>query len=280
MQTIADIRLDASGDNATLSPSGCRINPLSVVVAAMKKPPLGLFVTGTDTEVGKTWVASMIVRCLIESGHRVGVYKPIASDCIDDGANMVAEDALALWEAAGRPLSLDAVCPQKFGAPLAAPLAARAEGRVVNANLLREGISVWADECDIVVVEGAGGLMSPVTEDEFVADLAADLGYPLIVVAPNVLGVINQTLQTLITAACFRDGLPMAGIILNDTQILDGDVSIDSNQDEIARRTETPVLGRVRYESETLDCDINWMEIAQSFAQNGVSSDTPVPKHV
>ena len=122
--------------------------------------------------------------------------------------------------------------------------------------------------------------MSPVTEDEFVADLAADLGYPLIVVAPNVLGVINQTLQTLITAACFRDGLPMAGIILNDTQILDGDVSIDSNQDEIARRTETPVLGRVRYESETLDCDINWMEIAQSFAQNGVSSDTPVPKHV
>ena len=233
----------------------------------MRKPPLGLFVTGTDTEVGKTWVASMIVRSLAESGHRVGVYKPVASDCIGDGTKMVSEDALALWEAAGRPLSLDAVCPQKFGAPLAAPLAARAEGRSIDSKLLREGISVWADECDIVVVEGAGGLMSPVTDDEFVADLAADLGYPLVVVAPNVLGVINQSLQTLITAACFRDGLPVAGIILNDTQILDGDASIDTNQDEIARRTETPILGRVRYESQTLDRDVDWMEIAKSFAQ-------------
>jgi dethiobiotin synthetase len=242
----------------------------------MKKPPLGLFVTGTDTEVGKTWVASMIVRCLVESGQRVGVYKPVASDCIGDGAKLVSDDALALWEAAGRPLSLDAVCPQKFSAPLAAPLAARAEGRTIDSNLLREGIAVWADECDIVVVEGAGGLMSPVSEEEFVADIAADLGYPLVVVAPNVLGVINQSLQTLITAACFRDGLPVAGVILNDTQILDGDVSIDSNQDEIARRTETPILGRVRYESETLDCSNDWMEIARSFAQ----ADATVSEHV
>ena len=233
----------------------------------MKKPPLGLFVTGTDTEVGKTWVASLIVRGLVESGHRVGVYKPVASDCIGDGTKIVSEDALALWEAAGRPLSLDAVCPQKFEAPLAAPLAARAEGRSIDSDLLREGISVWTDECDIVVVEGAGGLMSPVSEDEFVADIAADLGYPLIVVAPNVLGVINQSLQTLITAACFRDGLPVAGIVLNDTQILDGDVSIDSNQDEIARRTESPILGRVRYEAQTLDRKVDWMEIAKSFAQ-------------
>lgn len=242
----------------------------------MKKPPLGLFVTGTDTEVGKTWVASMIVRCLVESGYRVGVYKPVASDCISDGKRIVAEDALSLWEAAGRPLSLDAVCPQKFEAPLAAPLAARAEGRSIDSKLLREGVSVWTDECDIVVVEGAGGLMSPVSEDEFVADLAADLGYPLIVVAPNVLGVINQSLQTLITAACFRDGLPVAGIVLNDTQILDGDVSIDSNQDEIARRTETPILGRVRYESQTLDCKIDWMEIARSFAQAEPTASEPV----
>jgi len=242
----------------------------------MKKPPLGLFVTGTDTEVGKTWVASMIVRNLVESGHRVGVYKPVASDCIRDGKSIVAEDGLALWEAAGRPLSLDAVCPQKFEAPLAAPLAARAEGRTIDSKLLREGVSVWTDECDIVVVEGAGGLMSPITEDEFVADLAADLGYPLIVVAPNVLGVINQSLQTLVTAACFRDGLPVAGIVLNDSQILDGDASIDSNQDELARRTETPILGRVRYESETLGCKIDWMEIARSLIQGKCATSEPV----
>jgi dethiobiotin synthetase len=237
----------------------------------MKKPRYGLFVTGTDTEVGKTWVATMIVKCLARAGHRVGVYKPVASDCISDGQNLVAEDALALWEAAGRPLSLDAVCPQKFEAPLAPHLAARQQGREIDAALLRTGIEAWADECDVIVVEGAGGLMSPVSDDEFVADIASDLGYPLVVVAPNVLGVINQSLQTLITAACFRDGLPVAGLVLNDTQILDGDVSIDSNLDEIASRTETPVLGRVKYEVDTLNCEVDWMALAGASKEAAVS---------
>ena len=84
----------------------------------LKKPPLGHFVTGTDTEVGKTFVASLIVKQLASAGHRVRVYKPVASDCVSDGKQLVSEDAVHLWEAAGRPLSLDAVCPQRFEACL------------------------------------------------------------------------------------------------------------------------------------------------------------------
>ena len=229
----------------------------------LKKPPLGLFVTGTDTEVGKTFVASLIVKQLKAAGHRVGVYKPVASDCVSDGRQLVSEDAVALWDAAGRPMSLEAVCPQRFQAPLAPHLAARNAGRELDARLLRDGISVWADECDIIVVEGVGGLMSPVSDDEYVADLAYDFGYPTIVVTPNVIGAINQSLQTLITAACFRDGLPVAGVILNDLRMFDGDISMDSNRDEIQRRAMSPVLSRLRYEGESFDEEVPWMELAQ-----------------
>ena len=81
-------------------------------------PSRGLFVTGTDTDVGKTYVSALIVAELRAAGHRVGVYKPVASGCVADGPELVSEDAVALWEAADRPLTLDAVCPQRFAAPI------------------------------------------------------------------------------------------------------------------------------------------------------------------
>lgn len=228
----------------------------------LNKPPLGLFVTGTDTEVGKTYVAALIVKQLAESGFRVGVYKPVASDCVSDGRQLISEDAVALWEAAGRPLSLDAVCPQRFQAPLAPHLSARNAGRELDTSLLRKGVEVWTGECDILVVEGAGGLMSPISDDEFIADLAEDFGYPVIVVSANVIGAINQTLQTLITAACFRDGLNVGGVVLNDIRMFDGDISMDSNREEITHRAQAPVLTRVRYGAEAFDDVVDWHAVA------------------
>lgn len=234
----------------------------------LKKPPHGLFITGTDTEVGKTYVASMIAKELVAAGHRVGVYKPAASDCVSDGRQLVSEDAVALWEAAGRPLTLDAVCPQRFQAPLAPHLSARNEGREVDPELMRTGISAWADECDIVIVEGAGGLMSPISDDEYFADVAYDLGYPAIVVAPNAIGVINQSLSALITAACFRDGIPVAGVILNDSRMFDGDPSMETNREQIASRAMAPVITRLRYEGLAFDERIDWMALAQQSFQS------------
>lgn len=231
-----------------------------------EKPPIGLFITGTDTEVGKTYASILIVKSLVAAGHRVGVYKPTASDCMTDGKVIISEDALALWEAAGQPLTVNQVCPQPFRAPLAPHLAAQAEGKKVDADLLRHGISPWCGQCDIVVVEGAGGLMSPISEDEFVADLALDFGYPMIVVAPNVLGVINQTLQTLITASCFREGIDVAGIVLNDAQSFQDDLSMGSNREEISSRTQIPVLAHLKYEASGIDDDVDWFAIAKNGA--------------
>src|SRR5271165_616854 len=104
----------------------------------------GLFITGTDTGVGKTYVAALIARSLAASGRRVGVYKPAASGCVRNAQGcLVSEDAVALWEAVDRFGDLEHVCPQRFAAPLAPHLAARAEDQEIDADLLRSGLDYW-----------------------------------------------------------------------------------------------------------------------------------------
>ena len=231
----------------------------------MCKASPGLFITGTDTEVGKTYVAALIARSLCAAGHRVGVYKPAASGCREVEGDLVSDDALRLWEAAGRPGEPDRVCPQRFRAPLAPHLAAREEGRELDPDLLRTGIEYWRARSDVILVEGAGGLMSPLGEDEYVADLACDLGFPLVVVARNSLGTINHTLQTLIAAATFRDGLPIAGIVLNNPAPRCDDRSTASNRRELAARAVPPILAEVAWQAERFDdAAVDWFELAGS----------------
>jgi dethiobiotin synthetase len=212
--------------------------------------------------VGKTYVAAMIVRALAARRIPVGVYKPAASGCHLRGGQLESDDARILWEAAGRPGPLAAVCPQRFAAPLAPHRAARAEGKKLDPEQLRRGLELWQACCEVVVIEGAGGLMSPLGDDHYVADLAGQFGYPLVIVAPNVLGTINQTLQTLITAATFGDGLPVAGIVLNDLHSTQTDLSAASNLEELQARCDSPVLAHVTWNATEFAEVIDWMAIA------------------
>lgn len=222
----------------------------------------GLFIAGTSTEVGKTHVAAMIARALAASGRRVGVYKLAASGCREAPEGLIAEDAVALWEAAGRPLTLEQVCPQRFLAPLAPPRAALAEGRRVDAALLRTGLEPWLAASDVVVVEGAGGLMSPLSDDDYNIDLAAELGLPLVIVAANELGVINATLQTLITARTRAPKLPIAGVVLNQAAQRPDDASLASNAEELAARCDAPLLTTVSYGASAFDQPVDWFDLA------------------
>lgn len=226
----------------------------------MKTP--GLFITGTDTGVGKTYVASLIVRALAAAGLRVGVYKPAASGCRRQDGLLLSDDALALWNAAGRPGALAAVCPQCFAAPLAPHLAAQAQGETIDPVRLRRGLDYWRDRSDVVVIEGAGGLLSPLGDDEYVADLALDFGYPLVVVTANRLGTIHQTLATLVAAATFRGGLEVAGVILNEPGVRPTDESTASNYDELCRRCVPPVLARAAWQAEGFDRQVDWYALA------------------
>ena len=225
--------------------------------------PPGLFITGTDTGVGKTYVAALIARALVAAGRRVGVYKPAASACRCEEGALVSDDALALWNAAGQPGELERVCPQRFAAPLAPHLAAQAQGRQLDAALLRRGLDYWQARSEVILVEGAGGLMSPLGQQAYVADLAHEFGYPLIVVSRNALGTINQTLQTLMAAAAFHHGLTVAGVVLNSPTPANDDPSVASNRRELSARCTCPILAEVAFGAAQFDAAVDWLSLAK-----------------
>ena len=170
----------------------------------------GLFVTGTDTDVGKTAVAVAIIRLLVAAGKAVGVYKPVASGVAS--AEDPAGDPGRLWEAAGRPGRPAEVCPQVFPAAIAPARAAAAAGRSVDESLLGAGIVAW-QASDVVVVEGAGGLFSPLAGDTLNVDLAREFALPLVVVDAARLGSIGRTLATV--RAARAEGLSVAACVLS-----------------------------------------------------------------
>lgn len=169
----------------------------------------GLFVTGTDTGVGKTFVCCALARGLREAGVDVGVMKPAETGVPAAGP----EDARALSAAAGVDDPIELVCPLQFDLPAAPAAAARFEGRRATLAPILDAWATLAARHAFVLVEGAGGLLVPFDEETTMADLAARLGLPVLVVARASLGTINHTLLTL--EACERRGLPVAGVVVS-----------------------------------------------------------------
>jgi len=174
----------------------------------------GLFVTGTDTGVGKTVVACAIVRGLRAQGIDVGVIKPIETGVGPEGPL----DAIALREAAGCEDPIEEVCPQRFTLPAAPTVAAEAEGRSVDSAAIRGAFERIRARHECVVAEGAGGLLVPAAEGICMADLARDFGLPLVLVARAALGTINHTLLSLEAAAA--RGLDIAGVVISHAEKL------------------------------------------------------------
>jgi dethiobiotin synthetase len=190
----------------------------------------GLFVTATDTGVGKTEVACALVAAARARGVDAVGMKPAQSGVVAGEAT----DAERLREAAGAVEPIEAVCPYAFAAPLAPAVAARVEGRAVSFDRVLEAARALASRHAAVVVEGAGGLLVPLTERETYADLAVALALPVLVVARAGLGTVNHTALTV--EALRRRGLAVAAIVLNRTAPED-DPSVPHNAGEIARLT-------------------------------------------
>jgi len=200
------------------------------------------FVTGTDTGVGKTTVSCALLAAARARGLKVDAIKPVETGCVplDDG-QLYAADAAALARAAfGEERKARAL--QTFRAPLAPSVAAELEQRTVDVDLIDAGVdAIRQAQPDFLLVEGAGGLLVPLTDDLDMASLAHRLGLPLLVVARDGLGTINHTLLTLEAAA--RRDLTVAGVVLCGAAsgTLAGDA--ERNAFEISRRAGAPVLG-------------------------------------
>jgi dethiobiotin synthetase len=205
----------------------------------------GLFITATDTGVGKTYVTALIAGALRRSGRRVGAYKPVCSGAeVDPSGHVTWGDVDKLTAAIDGPFESDRICPLRLRAPLAPNVAARREGAAIDFDTLCAGARWWQGRVDILLVEGVGGLLCPLTDRETIADFARALGYPLLVVARLGLGTINHTLLTV--EAARNRGLEVAGIVLNEAEPLASLVGTEENPVEIERRAQVPVLGILR----------------------------------
>lgn len=189
--------------------------------------------TGSDTGVGKTRIGCALAALAVSRGLTVRVYKPVETGCDPDPA-----DARQLADAAHDPRPLAEVCPVALRAPISPHAAARLEGRVIDRDALVRAAPATGD---LAIVEGAGGLLSPLGDDLLMADLASALALPLVIVVDDALGAINRALLT-IEAARARQ-LPIAAVVLNRTRPDDPGPSASTHAPAIAHFGRARVLG-------------------------------------
>jgi dethiobiotin synthetase len=198
----------------------------------------GIFVTGTDTGVGKTHVTALLLAELRRRGLRAAGFKPIA--CGPGGR----EDARQYWELMNREVPLDVVNPVYLRHPLAPSVAARLQKRHIDLRRVHSAFGLLSSAFDILLVEGAGGLMVPIKRNYFIADLARELGLPVVIVARLGLGTINHCVLTVRQA--LAAGLKVAGIILNDTTGRRG-LAERTNASAVRELAGAPLLGVAKH---------------------------------
>lgn len=174
-----------------------------------------LLITGTDTGVGKTWITTTVLEVLASAGINAGVLKPVCSGAERDaGGRLSWPDVDVLARHCRLQVAGELICPQRFLAPLAPNVAAREEGRTVDDALLSGAVDRWQGHASHLVIEGAGGLYCPLSDQSTVLDLAVRLQTPIIIVAGNRLGVISHTRLTVEVA--LQHGLNIVAIVLNE----------------------------------------------------------------
>ncbi|MBC6429195.1 MAG: dethiobiotin synthase [Cellvibrionales bacterium] len=183
----------------------------------MNHPPdRGYFITGTDTEVGKTHVAVALIHHLKKQGLRVSALKPVASGSIQTATGPASPDAQQLQAAANLKLDSPPTNRYLFAPPIAPHIAAKQAGVRIDLQAIKRDADQVAAQADCLVVEGAGGWLVPLTERETMADLAQLLGFPVILVVGMRLGCINHALLSLREIA--RTGTPLKGWVANHHQ--------------------------------------------------------------
>jgi dethiobiotin synthetase len=173
----------------------------------------GVFITGTDTGVGKTVVAAALIRALAREGLRVAGMKPVAAGASMTASGLRNADALALLAAANVTAPYETVNPYCFAAPIAPHIAARDAGIAVDIELLRQRFDELASKAHCVVVEGAGGWLTPISAGASMADVAAALALPVVLVVGLKLGCLNHSFLT--ARALAAHGVKLAGWVGN-----------------------------------------------------------------
>ncbi len=222
-------------------------------------------ITGTDTGVGKTVVGCGLAADLTAQRKRVGILKPAETGCPEREGKLYPQDAALLAGFAQSSLPLEEICPYRFAPPVAPSVAADMAGTAIEVNRIREHLQRQVASHDIVIVEGAGGLLVPLNGRYSFADLAADLQLPVLIVIGSKLGALNHALLTFHCAQA--RSLPVLGYILNHpTPVSDNsDLAIQTNAQTLAGLTDVPCLGILPHMSLSGDVAADRVILSEHF---------------
>jgi dethiobiotin synthetase len=213
---------------------------------AYNSRPRGIFITATDTGIGKTLVASALVRCLIQRGIDVGVMKPIETGV--SRSRKLQSDGARLRKAAGSRDLMTEVCPYVFRLPVAPLSAAQAEGKAIQVTPILRAFRTLRQKHAFMVVEGAGGIYVPITLTLTISDLIYKMRLPVIVVGRSGLGGINHALLTLL--ALLDQNIPVVALVLNQKRPVRTKIARTQEQSTVnllRRLAGVPVLGPLLY---------------------------------
>lgn len=208
----------------------------------------GIFITGTDTGVGKTHASVSLISGWRNKGLKVGVMKPCETGCGPEGTGPGPKDAQTLLASSGTDFSLNEVCPYQFIEPMAPAEAAQTEGEKISFKKIEQLYNKISSNHDITLVEGAGGLLVPITGSKTTADLIEMLELPIIIVARSELGTINHTLLT-IEAARSRE-IEVLGVIINrsrDPELFPPGPDEPGNPEIISKMADIKVISVIPY---------------------------------
>ena len=205
----------------------------------------GYFITGTDTGVGKTVVTACLATLFKNRSEDVGVMKPIETGVDPECNSSANSDAKFLMEVSGVQDTLEEVCPYQLKTPASPYQAAKSENKTLDPENILEKFQALQSKHSIMLVEGIGGLMVPITQRYNVADLALQIGLPLIIVSRVQVGTLNHTLLTINAAR--QHGLKVKGVILNKSE--EGTLDeIEAEQGSLIEEfSDTPILGTCPY---------------------------------
>ena len=212
----------------------------------------GIFITGTDTGIGKTIVSAVLIRSLIKKGLNVGSMKPMETGCrwTEDRKDLIPSDGMFLKEVAEMDDPIDIVTPIRFELPLAPLVASDIEKRGIDLSKVFEAYNILSNKYDFMIVEGVGGLMVPIKRLSnkriyYVSDLIRDLKLPAIVVARPSLGTINHTILTINQA--FRDGIDVKAVVINYNNPYENTIAEKTNPEVLKELIPVPIIGIIPY---------------------------------
>lgn len=218
----------------------------------MKKMCKGIFVTGTGTDVGKTYVTGLIVKHLRECGCNMGYYKAALSGALLKQGDLIPQDALFVKELAHLKDDTKDMVPYVYRHEVSPHLAARLEGNPINMEVVKSGYEKLKKRYDYITVEGSGGIVCPLRMDEQVImleDVIKELQIPCILVANAGLGTINAVVLTV--SYMKQKGIPIKGIIIN--QYHKGDPCEEDNKRVIEQLTQIPILACVKEGDKSIE---------------------------